>query len=409
VIGPLVAVAAIGATLVTATSALAASARGVAGGKIVVAGLGAKASLGDAEIGAAARFARANSTKEVKGYTFDFKEFADDANDPATAVNEARRLVASEDVFAVVPDLSQVTPGTYLTQQHVPWFGPGFDGSYCGTGDQGWGFALSGCVVPAATPRRLPNRPAELLKRQLAGQGISKPTIALIAGDQESGRHTMQNFGSTYTGAGFDVVYAKGIVPAPPAVVGDFSPFAEALLSSDHGKQPDVIYSGLEPISSLKLFGLLKARGFEGNFISPFYSKLLLPSLEHGYVFLQYASFESDSPNMRKMRQDIQRYKPGVQYSLALGAGYLSADMFIAAVKKAGRHVTPAKVRRAAAHMTYELDQVVGPVRYPASFKLGTPSCATLLYDADGTAFTVAQPYSCSTKTYPILSKFAGG
>jgi hypothetical protein len=34
------------------------------------------------------------------------------------------------------------------------------------------------------------------------------------------------------------------------------------------------------------------------------------------------------------------------------------------------------------------------------------PACSTLLSDADGTAFTIAQPYSCSTKTYPILKKF---
>ena len=30
-------------------------------------------------------------------------------------------------------------------------------------------------------------------------------------------------------------------------------------------------------------------------------------------------------------------------------------------------------------------------------------------YDADGTAFTLAQPYTCTTKTYPILPKFKSG
>jgi hypothetical protein len=29
------------------------------------------------------------------------------------------------------------------------------------------------------------------------------------------------------------------------------------------------------------------------------------------------------------------------------------------------------------------------------------------MYDGDGTAFTIAQPYTCSTKTYPILPKYA--
>ena len=79
-------------------------------GKITVAGLGFAQTFGDAGIGAAARFQAANENKEVKGYTFDYKELADDKNDPATALSEARRLVTQDGVLAIVPAVSVITP-----------------------------------------------------------------------------------------------------------------------------------------------------------------------------------------------------------------------------------------------------------------------------------------------------------
>ena len=42
-------------------------------------------------VGAEARFQRANQNNEVKGYTFAYKGFADDNNDPNTALSEARQ------------------------------------------------------------------------------------------------------------------------------------------------------------------------------------------------------------------------------------------------------------------------------------------------------------------------------
>jgi hypothetical protein len=53
------------------------------------------------------------------------------------------------------------------------------------------------------------------------------------------------------------------------------------------------------------------------------------------------------------------------------------------------------------------MKDTIGPITYPDSFKYAVKSCAGLMYDGDGTAFTIAQPYTCSTKTYPILPKYA--
>ena len=85
--------------------------------------------------------------------------------------------------------------------------------------------------------------------------------------------------------------------------------------------------------------------------------------------------------------------------------------MFIQAVKnslKTSKTLTSVSIQKAASKMTYQVKDTVGPTTYPASFKYSVKACATLEYDADGTSFAIAQPYYCTTKTYPILKKFAG-
>ena len=108
------------------------SVRGFSDGTITVAGIGIAAQFDPgASIGAQARFKRANDDKEVKGITIDYKEFADDQQDPAKSLTESRRLVTQVGVFAIVPDLSDTNAGAYLNQQHVPYFGWAFDDTYC--------------------------------------------------------------------------------------------------------------------------------------------------------------------------------------------------------------------------------------------------------------------------------------
>jgi ABC-type branched-subunit amino acid transport system substrate-binding protein len=381
------------------------------GGKITVAGMGYTQTFGDASTGAQARFQRANQNKEVKGYTFDFKEFANDGNDPATALSEARRLVTQDGVMAIVPAVSVITPSDFLTQQQIPWFGVGYDDTYCTSGAPGFGISAYGCLIPDS-PKRVPGTQWQLLKKQLASKGIQNPTLALLGTDTNSGKSSVQSSASAATGVGFKVVYAKGAFPGPPAVVSDFTPYSQAILTSNSGKAPDVIYTSIAPTSALSLTSLLNSSGYTGTYLSPFYSPLLLQPLKGAYVFLQFAGFESDSAGVKQMNDDVQAYKPGTKPSLALSAGYYSADMFIQAVKnslKTSKTLTSATVQKAAAKMTYQIQGTIGPTVYPASFKLGTQSCSTLEYDADGTAFSIVQPFTCTTKTYPVLPKFANG
>lgn len=381
------------------------------GGKITVAGMGYAPTFGDASTGTQARFQRANQEKEVKGYTFDYKEFANDGNDPATALSEARRLVTQDGVLAIVPAVSVITPSDYLTQQQIPWFGTGYDNTYCTSGAPGFGLSAYGCLIPD-NPTKFPGTQWQLLKKQLASKGIQNPTLALLGTDTNSGKSSVASAASAATGVGFKVVYAKGAFPGPPSVVSDFSPYSQALLTANDGKAPDVIYTSIAPTSALSLTKLLGDSGYTGTYLSPFYSPLLLQALKGAYVFVQFAGFESDAAGVKQMNEDVAAFKPGTKPSLALAAGYFSADMFIQAVKnslKTSKTLTSASVQKAAAKMTYQIKGTVGPTVYPASFKLGTQSCSTLEYDADGTSFEIVQPFYCTTKTYPVLPKFKNG
>jgi ABC-type branched-subunit amino acid transport system substrate-binding protein len=377
-------------------------------GTIVVGGLANVARCADAGIGAQARVARANDTNEIKGYEIEFKEIADDKNDPVTALAETRRLVSQEGVVAVVPDVSFFTPREYLTQQQIPWFGTGYDNSFCPeSGKGGWGIAVYGCLLPA-NPTKMPGPWWELMKKELADKGVAKPTVALIGADSETGKLSMQRQASTAQGAGFKVVSANASFPASGGV-GDVSPYAQSLLTADNGKQPDLISLIVDSGSQLQLISLLKSSGYTGTFLSSLYSPILLKLLVGSYVYVQFAGFESGTPAVKQMEADVQAVKPGTKNSLLLSSGYLSADMFIQAAKAALRQsktLTSASLQKAASTMTYQIKGTVGPTEYPASYKYGVKACTTLLYDTDGTAFSIAEPYFCSTKTYPILPKF---
>jgi ABC-type branched-subunit amino acid transport system substrate-binding protein len=373
--------------------------------------MGFARNFADASVGAEARFQAANENKEVKGYTFEYKEFADDNNDPNTALAEARRLVTQEGVLAIVPAVSVVTPSDFLTQQQIPWFGSGYDVTYCTDGEKGFGLSVYGCLIPE-NPKRIPGVNWELLKKQLATEGIDKPTVAMLGTDTTSGKESVKNSASAAEGVGFDVVYAKGAFPGPPAVVGDYSPYASALLESNDGQAPDVIYTSIAPTSALGLTGLITSNGYTGTFLSPFYTPVLLQALKGAYVFTQFAGFEADSAGIKKANQQIEAFKPGTKPSITLAAGYFSADMFIQSVKnslKKSKTLTSASVQKAASQMTYQIKDTIGPTKYPASYKNGTESCSTLYYDPDGTAFEIVQPFYCTKKTYPVLPKFAEG
>ena len=195
--------------------------------------------------------------------------------------------------------------------------------------------------------------------------------------------------------------------------MGDFSPYSQALLTSNGGKAPDVIYTSIAPTSALSLTSLINSSGYTGTFLSPFYSPLLIKALKGAYVFVQFAGFEADSPGIKTMNDTDREVQAGHQ---ALSGARrpatsrrTSSSPAVKASLKTSKTLTSASVQKAASKMTYQVKDTVGPTQYPASYKYAVKSCATLRVRRRRHRVQHRAAVPLQTKTYPILPKFANG
>ena len=112
--------AALFASFAVPASAQTGGTRGVTDTEIKVGGMGSSTAFFSEDtvgLGAQARFARANKTGELPGKRKIVSvAWADDKFDPATSVNEERRLIEQEGVFAIVPLAGIVYRGSVANQ-----------------------------------------------------------------------------------------------------------------------------------------------------------------------------------------------------------------------------------------------------------------------------------------------------
>jgi branched-chain amino acid transport system substrate-binding protein len=380
------------------------SVRGFDGTTIKVASLGIKSQLPTVEVGTRARIQRFNATNEIPGVKLDYVEFASDNNDRATALSEGRRLVSEQKVFAIAGDVSSFNPGTYFAQQHVPYFGFAFDNTYCSPAPVTtlWGFGIDGCLIPN-NPKVLGDSAANTFKYVSKVTGKAHPTIALFSSDTPSGHDAAKYDEPPYAGAGFNVVFAKGIVPPPP--VSDYTPYVQQLLHSNNGGAPDAIVC-LLTTDCIPMYGLLQANKYPGLFLSSLYSDQILGSFKGSVVFTVFAPLGDPTPANTQLRADLKVVDPKQTPDLGSAVGYLSTDMFIQALKavvkaKGTSYISPENVQQAAAYMTFEVKGMMGPTKYPDSTVIPTPTCSGVVVDTDGAHWKTVEPYSCSYKTYP--------
>ena len=390
----------------TTPSKVVTSSRGFDGTTIKVAGIGSLgAGFTGAEVGAEARFKRFNDTNEIPGIKIQFVEMADDKTDPAVATSEVRRLVTEDQIFAIVPDLSPVNPGPYLAAQHVPFLGYGFDNAYCSQtpSTSVWGFGFNGCVVPA-NPPVVPDSYGVLYKYVSTQTGKAHPTMVITGGDIEAGKNSARLQASSAEGAGFDIVETKGNVPQ---VTSDYSPYVQDWIAADGGKPPDIVDCLLNT-ECIPAWAALKAAGFKGIFYQTFGNVDALVKPMAGTITAAFYNTET-SPGLSQMQADFQAFKPGTALlGYANVPAYFAADMFVQALKKVGHDITPEAVQQALATQTWQIQGLVGPLRYPDSAVAPTPDCAEVLADPAGTAYQVVEPYTCSTQTYRVDPKFTG-
>jgi ABC-type branched-subunit amino acid transport system substrate-binding protein len=384
----------------------ASTSRGFDGTTIRVAGLATASLFAGAADGAQARFKRANDTNEIPGIKIKFVELADDSGDPASALSAARRLTTQDQVFAIVPDISQFNPGPYLTAQKMPFVGWGIDNAYCSAtpSTSVWGFGYSGCLTSTVAPRATDSL-SPLYDYVKSKTGNSKPTIAIVSADTASGKSAAKYNASSAEGAGFDVVYAKGTVPATTT---DYSPYVTQFMGADKGKQPAVV-DCLLTAQCVQIWQGLKAVGFTGTYFQPLGPTDAVAKTLAGTVTETFWNLKPN-PGLTQMLADFNAYKPGMQpIAYSTVPGYFAADMFVQAVKKLGKNVTPEALQKAMSTQTWEIPDFVGPIKYPASTVLSTPACLGLLQDnTDGSGFTPLSPYACSYKTFELDPRFQG-
>jgi ABC-type branched-subunit amino acid transport system substrate-binding protein len=378
--------------------------RGFDGTTIKVASIGIKSQLPGVEFGAQARIKRFNDTGEIPGVKIEYVEFAEDRIDPATTLSEARRLVTSEEVFALVGDVSATNPGDYFEQQGVPYFGYAFDFTYCSDepDDSLWGFGFTGCLVPQH-PKEMPDTARHLYQYVKEKTGKEHPTAALFSSDSESGKNSAKFQTATVEGAGFEVVFAEGNVPLPP--VADYTPYVQQLLTADNGNPPDVMICLLSA-DCIPIYAQVQANNYQGIFHHTLYSDLLVGLME-GTTSSTFAVPFNTKGNaaLDQVIADIKAVKSDQALETGSAAGYFSTDMFIQALKTVAEqgteYITPANVRLAAAHQTWEIEGLVGPTRYPESTVTSTPQCSALVF-SDGSAWQTVAEYDCSEKRHPF-------
>ncbi len=374
--------------------------RGVTDDSIKVGGIVSAEFFGDAEAGAAARFDRENDAGGVFGRTIDMLPAADDGFDPNTNIQEARRLVTQEEVFAVVPTATIVLGSAdFLEQSKVPFLGWGIDAGFC---NNEYAYGWSGCVGGGSDPQYSDGFGMTAMARML-----EKPTkgltVAMIAEDTDAARTGNETQASAAKSMGVKVTYNEAVIPAPPATVGDVTPFVDDIMTSNKGGPPDMIELFLAGIpATLALQQGLRDAGFEGPIMNTqtYDAQLAAPS-DTGSVYVQFGAFETapDVPAVQTMVDDLEA--ADAPLSVLAAAGWLSADMFIQALKETGKDLTVENFQQAANDLTYKRKGLVGPT--PLGDKPRPSPCGTLV-TSNGTGYDVSVPYFCA-KAYPYPAK----
>jgi branched-chain amino acid transport system substrate-binding protein len=389
-----------------AATARVGSAASIGSDEIKVGGL-IETQFAGSDVGAKARFADENAKGGVNGRKITYVEGQTyPQGNTAAALAEAQRLVQQEGVATIVPALTSVPPAQFLQQQKVPTFS--WNITPLGWDTQ-WYFGITGSLV-APFPKSAPGSASlpEMLSAQYKNEGSPNggkgKTIAIIGSDDASAKSGVNQAKKTFQTQGYKVTYAKGAFSITTPTT-DYTPYVQAIMTSNGGNPPDIAYLVASFSDVQGLAKGLRQAGFQGIIVNPTtYDPRIVKAAETLEVYTQWSTPESapTNPNMAKVVDSIKKQDPSAALSLGTLAGYFAADMFIQALKAAGKNVTTDAIQKAAAKMTYQIKDVIGPTTYPAAFTLGT-SCAQLA-KSDGAAFSVVVKYGC----YPAYVFGAG-
>ncbi|MHB9757810.1 ABC transporter substrate-binding protein [Streptomyces sp. BYX5S] len=376
------------------------SVRGVSEDRIKVGGIVSMTtssgySKKDTDLGAKARFDRANAEGGINGREIDYLGAEDDGQDPAKNLAAARKLVQQDKVFAISPMSSVTFSGAdFLQKQKVPTFGWGTLPSFCGPT---YIYGFGGCMVPMPGGTISQTWPEGLKKVTGGAKGRS---VAILANDNDAGTFAIRTYKQSFTSAGYKVSYAKATVPAT-AVPSDWSAYTKEMLRSDGGKAPDVVVSVMQTPYNIGLFTAVKRTGYKGVLTDPtdydpglLAKKATKQALDGVHVLLSFQPFESSTPEMKQFKADIAKASGGkeIPLNMHMMTGYMSADLFLAIAKKAGKDLTAASFQKAADGFS-DTGTLVGDRALPRG-RTESFGCGALAQLQDG-AYRVSSAFKC--------------
>jgi hypothetical protein len=243
---------------------------GISSSEIKVGGL-IETQFAGSDVGAKARFDEENAKGGVNGRKFTYVSGSTYAQgNTAAALAEAQRLVQQEGVAAIVPSVTSVPPTQFLTQQKIPSFG--WDITPLGW-DNPYYFGITGSLV-APFPKAAPGSTSlpDMLTAQLKNEGNATApkgqTVAIIGSDDASAKSGVNQAAKTYKFSGYKVTYAKGAFSLTTPTT-DYTPFVQAIMTSNGGQPPDIAYlvASFNDVQGLSK-GLRQA-GFAGIIVNP--------------------------------------------------------------------------------------------------------------------------------------------
>ncbi|RII12367.1 hypothetical protein DSC45_26240 [Streptomyces sp. YIM 130001] len=348
----------------------------------------------DTDLGARARYDRANDEGGVNGRKIDYLGAEDDGQDPGKNLAAARKLVQQEKVFAVSPMSSVTFSGAdFLDKEKVPTFGWGTVPQFCGP-EHIYGY--SGCLVPMPGGSITQTWPEGLTHVLGGAKGKS---VALLANDNDAGTFAIRTYKQGFKAAGFDVTYAKASVPAT-STPNDWSAYTKEILRSDGGKAPDAVLSVMQTPYNIGLFTAVKRTGYQGILSDPtdydpglLAKKATRKALDGVHVFLSFEPFESKSERMQQFKADIRKAAgKDVPLNIHMLTGYMSADFFLSLAEKAGRDLTVESFQRAAGSYS-DTGTMVGDRALPDGQREAF-GCGALVR-LEGGAYEIAAPFKC--------------
>jgi hypothetical protein len=353
--------------------------RGVTRASVTVAGIvTGDATTAGADVGAQARFLRANLRGGVFGRHITITSVESDGG--AAATNSAAVTKLASSVFALVPVLTPVLDVAALERLGVPFFGAATSTAWTGSRT---GFGFTGAQAVERPVLASPAWGGTL--RTLLGTTSGK--AAIVAVDATPlGASLAAQAGASLRATGFRV-----LDPVTVPAGADAGATATTLTAS----KPDVILVLTAPSTAASLAARIGALGFTGTIGSEGLYDPANPAIANGVTALTTtAPFEQDTAANRQMIADVKAVKPDQAVTPAVAAGYWSADLFVAALRATGRNLTVSRFLAAANKgFRHEVPETVGPTTWPAMHTTGVP-CGALV-QSDGTRYFLAVPYTC--------------